>query len=77
MLNLRTGEQFPEQGGKNKGPEGCLGEEVGRSQAGSDFSVCGCVCVCGGGPVGREQGELKVLELVKAIISESLEGCIF
>lgn len=37
MLNLRTGGQFPEQG-KNKGPEGCLGEEVGRSVAGS---VCG------------------------------------
>lgn len=26
MLNLRAGEQFPEQGKKNKGPEGCLGE---------------------------------------------------
>lgn len=26
MLNLRAGEQFPEQGKKNKGPEGYLGE---------------------------------------------------
>lgn len=46
---------------------------MGRSQAGSDFSVCGCVNVCmcmwwGHRAVGT--GELKALELVNATIKQ-------
>lgn len=44
MLNLRSGEQFPEQGLVGGRPRRLFGrQKVGRSQAGSDFSVCGCV----------------------------------
>lgn len=54
VLNLRSGEQFPEQGWGWGGPEGCLGD---RKWGGVKLGLTSvCVGVCGGGTVQWERG---------------------